>query len=192
MEAQHECPKCKPYSVKISFTREIKPDWFSRMTSVGESLRRKKKFSGTHALIEFVDVDGREKFYHHIGEGILIDEDKSYLRGRVVVRTFVVKLWCTQEQFVAWARKRAKQCPKYSLGQIFLNQTMRILKLPFVVVKNGDRAGVCCEEAGRVLDIWAMFSTEIDLIDRLGLAQLSDMLDAAPKSEVEKIFEEVA
>lgn len=125
------------YSIKVCFTQEIDPDFVSRAIMWAEGTNY------SHVMMIFEDMDGKEKILHSIGGGTCIDENCSYLTTHKIVRSFRVPMKVSQAEFCGYARGRVGR--EYSESQ-YLNQILRLCKIPWMPFKNGNAKGICSEE----------------------------------------------
>lgn len=128
-----------PFTIKVGFTSEINPDFVSRM------IMKFEKTLYSHSLILFEDLDFKEKIFHSIGEGVLVDANGDYLKTHKIVRMFEVPMATTREGFCMYVRGRCSAKVEYSQSQ-YLNQIFRLAGLSLKLVDNDGAKTICSEE----------------------------------------------
>jgi len=142
-----------PFFVHICFVREKKPDWLSRLIMRFE----KTKFS--HALCLYTTESGERRIFHSLEVGTIDEPAAPFFEDHAVAFAYKVKMAVQREDFLAHVAARTAKVEEdgkpvakveYSFSQ-YINQAMRLLKLPFVPVRNGDKKAICSEEQYMVL-----------------------------------------
>jgi len=160
------------YKIKVAFTQEHQPDYISWFVM----LALNRMYS--HVIIVFEDIDDKEKIFHCIGEGTLIDEEKVYLKTHTIIKQYEIPMKCSRVEFADWARKKAEKKIEYSNRQYvniavkfairFINNWIGLkIKTP-VIFRNGDAAEVCSEavaSASHMSHLEVPATLELDMID---------------------------
>ena len=141
-----------PYTIKVGFTQEIHADFVSRM------IMKFEKTNYSHSLILFEDVDFREKVFHSIGKGVLVDPEQEYLKTHKIVKLFEIPMSTTREGFGMYVRGRTLSKIEYSQGQ-YLNQVARLLGMSMKLVHNDGAKTICSEETLMALALSKLGST---------------------------------
>lgn len=139
------------YFIQICLTKEKKPDFVSKYIMRFE----RSKFS--HALCLFEDVDGVVKIFHSIGKGTVIEEVGKFFEEHDISASYLIPMDCDREEFSDYVNRRTKLNVSYSVSQ-YVNQGLRLLGLPLVLIRNGDRKAICSEEMFCTLrksEIWS-------------------------------------
>lgn len=169
------------FVTKICFIKETNPDFISR------TIMWVDKSNFSHTGSKFVDLDGKEKLFHSIGEGTKIDHEMEYFKDHEAVEEYEIPMVCSQDFFCGYVRGR--EGIEYSESQ-YINQFLRILartlndlykylgiglvvkvtKMPF---KNGAEKAICSETSSRTLEFSVLkgkkLPMDIDLMNPRGL-----------------------
>lgn len=165
------------FSIEIHFTQEINPDWLSKLIMWAEGTNY------SHSLCIFKDIDGIDKLYHSIGDGSLVTNDLGYLKSHKPVRSYRVPMAVSLEDFSKWVHARAKKGIEYSESQ-YVNQFLRLIKIPWVLIKNGDSKSICSEEMFCALRFSKLAPDMMDLDqDMISPKMLESFLSKHPLAE---------